>query len=106
MSADENILRLENAMATLAELSANQEQRTARLEESFRLLTQVVAEQQRHVTQIEESFVTLVELLGRHEGDGGPDRDAHGVTLHRGGSIPIFTGAPPSRAGAPVQTSR
>ena len=42
----------------------------------------------------------------RHEGYGRPDGDAHRVALHRGGSIPIFTGAPPSRAGAPVQTSR
>ena len=34
MSTDDRILRLENAMATLAELSANHEQRIARLEES------------------------------------------------------------------------
>lgn len=74
MSADERILRLENAMATLAELSANQEQRAERLEEGFRLLAQVVAEQQqvvanqqRRTARLEESFVMLTELAGRHE---------------------------------------
>jgi peptidoglycan hydrolase CwlO-like protein len=45
MSDDERNLRLENALATLAELSANHERRVARLE---------------------ESFVTLVELTRSH----------------------------------------
>ena len=45
MSSEERILRLEKAMATLAELSADQQRRTSRLE---------------------ESFVTLVELTRSH----------------------------------------
>ena len=53
MSADDIILRLENAMATLAELAADQERRTARLEES--------------TARLEESFVLLVELTRRHD---------------------------------------
>lgn len=74
MSADERILRLENATATLAELSAKQEQRTERLEEGFRLLTQVaagqqrpVSDQQRRVARLEESYVAAAEMPGRHD---------------------------------------
>jgi chromosome segregation ATPase len=74
MSADERILRLENALATLAELSAHQEQRitrleeiSGRLEEGFRALAQVSVDQQRRVARLEESYVALVEMLGRHD---------------------------------------
>ena len=66
MSADERILRLENAMATLAELGANQEQRAARLEESFAILARVAADQQRRAARLEEALVTLTELTHSH----------------------------------------
>ena len=60
MSADDRILRLENAMATLAELAADQERRTARLEES-------TAHLQESTARLEESFVLLVALIRRHD---------------------------------------
>ena len=72
MSSDERILRLENAMATLAESGANHEQRIERLEEISRSLHQIIAEQQkaladqqRRVTRLDESFVKLVEVTTR-----------------------------------------
>ncbi|HEX8181515.1 MAG TPA: hypothetical protein VF525_18385 [Pyrinomonadaceae bacterium] len=77
MSTDDRILRLENAMATLAELSANQEGRIARLEESTLRLEESTMRMQESmarmhesmmsmqgsVTHLQESFVTLVELV-------------------------------------------
>jgi chromosome segregation ATPase len=54
MSADETILRIENALARLAEAGANHEQRTARLEEGFR--------------RQEETNRRLDEILSQHEG--------------------------------------
>ena len=85
MSADERILRLENAMATLAELSADREQRAARLEEIagqhserlqrledgfgvvqevLRALLKIGEGQQRRVALAEESYVALTKLVG------------------------------------------
>jgi chromosome segregation ATPase len=59
MSADERILRLENAMATLAELAADRERRVSRLE---------------------EALVTLVELVRSHNESMDESRVAHGET--------------------------
>src|SRR5215212_6360444 len=81
--SEERILRLENAMATLAEISAQHDERLAaiersnqRLEQTAQSLEQTVqslkeltADVQRRVTRLEESYVTVVELLrSRHEG--------------------------------------
>ena len=76
MSADERLWRLENAVATLAEVSANRGRRTARLEEAvvrleertgrlgdefarsaegLRAPAQSGINQQRRITQVEES---------------------------------------------------
>lgn len=60
MSEDERILRLENAMATLAELAAKQQLLS---EEQQRL----IADQQRRTARLEESFVVLVELTRGHD---------------------------------------
>jgi membrane protein involved in colicin uptake len=61
MSSEERILRLENAMATLAELSANQEQRTARLEESFLRLEESNRRLEESNRRLEESNRRLEE---------------------------------------------
>lgn len=53
MSEDERVLRLENAISTMAELAAKQQ-----------LLSE---EQQRRTARLEESFVTLVELVRGHD---------------------------------------
>ena len=60
MTEAERILRLENAMSTLTELAAEQQQLTA---EQQRL----TADQQRRTARLEESFVALVELARRHD---------------------------------------
>ena len=60
MSTEDRFLRLENALATLAELSANHEQRIARLEESFVRLEE-------SSVRLEEAFGRLEEAFGRHE---------------------------------------
>ena len=71
--SEESILRLENAMATLAELSAQHDERLAAIERSNQSLAQTVqalgvltANVQRRVTRLEESYVTVVELLRSH----------------------------------------
>lgn len=67
MSDEERILRLENAISTLAELPADQHRIT---EEQQRLLTdqqRLSADQQRRTARLEESFVTLVDLIRRHD---------------------------------------
>lgn len=97
MSADERILRLENAMATLAEFSAGHEQRITlleagltrleegftRLTEGFRSLTQVSVGQQRRTARLEESFVTLVQLTRRHHDGADELRAAQAETERR-----------------------
>ncbi|HYY42486.1 MAG TPA: hypothetical protein VE775_07105 [Pyrinomonadaceae bacterium] len=60
MSTDDRILRLENAMATLAELSANQEGRIAHLEET-------TARLQESTMRLQESFLVLVELASSQD---------------------------------------
>ena len=74
MSTDDRILRLENAMATLAELTANQEGRIARLEESTMRFEESMARLQESTTHLQasmthmqESFVMLVELARSHD---------------------------------------
>jgi chromosome segregation ATPase len=64
VSTDDRILRLENAMATLAELSANHEQRVARLEEAFARLGESFVTR---VPQLEEAFATPVKPITSHE---------------------------------------
>ena len=60
MTEEERILRLENAMSTLAELAADQHRMSA---EQQRL----IADQQRRPARLEESFVALVEMTRRHD---------------------------------------
>lgn len=74
MSQDERILRLENAMATLAELAAKQqllsEDQQRQAAEQQRLMAEQqrqIGDQQRRTARLEESFVMLTEMLGRHE---------------------------------------
>jgi predicted nuclease with TOPRIM domain len=62
MSTDDRILRLENAMATLAELSANQEGRIARLEEASAHLEETTARLQDSTVRLQDSTVRLQEL--------------------------------------------
>ena len=74
--SEESILRLENAMATLAEISAQHNERLAAIERTNQSLERTVqglkeltADVQRRVTRLEESYVTVVELLrSHHEG--------------------------------------
>lgn len=56
MSADERILRLENALATLAEFGANQERRTARLEEAFARLEESSRHHEERLQRLEDGF--------------------------------------------------
>ena len=88
MATDERILRLENAMATLAEISAQHNERLTMMERSVQMMersvqmmersaqmlveltagqVELTANQQRRVARLEESFVTLVELLQNHK---------------------------------------
>jgi chromosome segregation ATPase len=85
--SEDRILRLENAMATLAEISAQHNERLAaiersnqrleqtvqrleqtaqRLEQNVQTLGELTANVQRRVTRLEESYVTVVELLRSH----------------------------------------
>jgi septal ring factor EnvC (AmiA/AmiB activator) len=71
--SEERIVRLENAMATLAEISAQHNERLAAAERTAQTLRelaadhqQLLANMQRRVTGLEETNVTLVELLQRH----------------------------------------
>jgi chromosome segregation ATPase len=71
--SEERILRLENAMTTLAEISAQHNERLAaiersnqRLEQTVQSLKELTAGVQRRVTRLEESYVTAVELLRSH----------------------------------------
>lgn len=71
--SEDSILRLENAMATLAEISAQHNERLAaiersnqRLEQTVQSLKELTAGVQRRVTRLEESYVTAVELLQSH----------------------------------------
>jgi DNA repair ATPase RecN len=71
--SEERNLRLENAMATLAEISAQHHERLAamersnqRLEQTAQSLKELTADVQRRVTRLEESSVTVVELLRSH----------------------------------------
>jgi hypothetical protein len=66
-------LRLENAMAKLAESSAQHDERLAAIERTNEMLRelaaasqQLLANMQRRVTGLEEANATMVELLGRH----------------------------------------
>jgi chromosome segregation ATPase len=52
MSTDDRILRLENAMSTLAEMAAEQQR--------------LSAEQQRRVSRLDEPLVALIELSRSH----------------------------------------
>ncbi len=54
MTAEERLLRLENAFATLAELAANQNGRIARLEESFLTLVELARRSDERVDQHQE----------------------------------------------------
>src|ERR1044071_1437843 len=71
--SEDRILRLENAMATLAEISAQHDESLAaiersnqRLEQTVQSLKELTADIQRRVTRLEESYVTVVELLRSH----------------------------------------
>ena len=92
--SEDRILRLENAMATLAEISAQHNERLAAheerlaaiertnqrleqtaqslgqtaqsLEQTVQSLKELTADTQRRVTRLEESYVTVVELLRSH----------------------------------------
>ena len=73
---EERILRLENAMAALAEISAQHHDRLAAAEQTNQMLRglaadhqQLIANMQRRVAGLEESRAMLVELLrGHHDG--------------------------------------
>ena len=74
MSEDRN-LRLENAMATLAEISAQHSERLAaiersnlRLENSLQTLTELAANQSERVNRVETSLQTLTELAVSQSG--------------------------------------
>jgi hypothetical protein len=74
--SEERNLRLENAMVTLAEISAQHNERITATERSIQMLersaqtlVELTADQQRRVMRLEESFVTLVDLLRSH-GEG------------------------------------
>lgn len=67
MSTDDRFLRFENAMATLAELSANQEERIARLEASTAQLQESTTRLQDSTARLQDSFLMLVDLAGRHD---------------------------------------
>jgi hypothetical protein len=71
--SEERNLRLENAMATLAEISAQHDERLAAAERTNQTLRelaadhqQLIANMQRRVTGLEESRAMLVELLRSH----------------------------------------
>jgi chromosome segregation ATPase len=71
--SEESTRRLENAMAKLAETSAQHNERLAaiersnqRLEQTVQSLKELTADVQRRVTRLEESYVTAVELLRSH----------------------------------------
>ena len=85
--SEDRILRLENAMATLAEISAQHNERLAAiertnqrleqtaqsleqtaqsLEQTVQSLKELTADTQRRVTRLEESYVMVVELLRSH----------------------------------------
>jgi ABC-type transporter Mla subunit MlaD len=76
MSEEESRLRFEKAMATLAEISAQHDERLAAIERTNEILKalaadahQWLANMQRRATGLEETNSTLVDLLGRqHEG--------------------------------------
>lgn len=63
MTADERILRLEHAMATLAEMAAQHNERVTATERSNQKLIELTANQQRRGARLEEAFVTLDVLL-------------------------------------------
>ena len=67
MSTEDRFLRLENALATLAELSANHEQRIARLEESSVRLEESSVRLEASSVRLEASSVRLGEAFGRLE---------------------------------------
>ena len=71
--SEESTLRLENAMARLADISAQHDERLAAIEQTNEILKalaadahQLLANMQRRVPGLEEANATLVELLGRH----------------------------------------
>ncbi|HVG30020.1 MAG TPA: hypothetical protein VM864_10005 [Pyrinomonadaceae bacterium] len=78
MSAEDRILRLENAISTLAEMAAEQQRLAAeqasgqqRLSAEQQRLSaeqqRLAAEQQRRTARLEESFVALIELSRSHD---------------------------------------
>ncbi|MDT7540432.1 MAG: hypothetical protein QOE33_336 [Acidobacteriota bacterium] len=76
MSTEDRILRLENALATLAELSADHERRAADQERRS-------ADQERRSARLEESFLTLVQLTRSHNESFGELRAAQTETEHK-----------------------
>ena len=67
MSQEERILRLENAMSTLAELAADQHRLSAEQQQLTAEQQRLLADQQRRTARLEESFVMLVELTRSHD---------------------------------------
>ena len=74
MSEDERILRLENAISTLAELAAEQqrlsEEQQRQAAEQQQLIAdrqRLIADQQRRTARLEEAFVAVTDMLRRHE---------------------------------------
>ncbi len=67
MSEEERILRLENAMATLAELAAEQQRLSEEQQRQAAEQQGLIADQQRRTARLEESFVALVQLTRSHD---------------------------------------
>jgi hypothetical protein len=67
MSQEERILRLENAMSTLAELAADQHRLSAEQQQLTAEQQRLLADQQRRTARLEESFVMLIELTRSHD---------------------------------------
>ncbi len=67
MSEEERILRLENAISTLAGLAAEQHRLSEELQRQAVEQQRLIADQQRRSARLEESFVTIVELIRGHD---------------------------------------
>jgi chromosome segregation ATPase len=67
MSEDERILRLENAISTLAELAAEQQRLSEEQQRQAAEQQRLMSDQQRRTARLEESLVTLVQLIRSHD---------------------------------------
>ena len=94
MSEEERLLRLENAVTTLAELAAGQQRLSAEQQRQSADQERIISEQQRQMgdqqrrtARPEESFLMLTEMLGRHEDSFGELRAAQAETEQKIASL-------------------